>query len=124
MQDLGTITNLQKMTGVKLVCQDANGNTVSLPNGQLPQPAFSQNAVVSVANMAPTADLPANSTFTCDVIGGPNPSTGAVTIEFQTHKANGTSGFTENVTITVILDPSIPGDPAKLVVTPGTIVHQ
>lgn len=122
MQDLGTITNRTKMTGVKLVAKDVNGNVVPLPNGQLPQPAFSQNGTASVANMLATSDLPANSTFTCDVIGGPNPSVGPVTIEFQTHKANGTLGFTENVTITVAIDPSIPGDPSQLVVTPGPVV--
>lgn len=124
MQDLGTITNLEKMVGIKLVSKDANGNVVPLPNGQVPVPAFDQQQVVSIANMVATSDLPANSTFTCDAIGGPNPSTGPVTIEFQTHNANGTQGYTENVTITIALDPSIPGPSTQLVVTPGTVEAQ
>lgn len=123
-QDLGSISNLEKQTGVKLVAKDANGNIVPLPNAQVPIPAFSQQQVVSVANMIATDDLPANSTFTCDVIGGPNPSVGPVTINFQTHNANGTQGFTEPVTVTITLDPSIPGPATQLVVTPGVIGPQ
>jgi hypothetical protein len=126
MQTLDPITNLQKRQGAKIVCQDINGNVVSLPNGQLPIPAFSQNNVASVANMAAVAGttIP-NSEFTFDVIGGPNPSDGALTIDLQTHKANGTQGFTEDVAIMITLDPSIPGDPAQLVVTDqGTVVSQ
>lgn len=104
-QDLGSISNLEKQTGVKLVAKDANGNIVPLPNAQVPIPAFSQQQVVSVANMIATDDLPANSTFTCDVIGGPNPSVGPVTV-------------------TITLDPSIPGPATQLVVTPGVIGPQ
>lgn len=124
MQTLPNITNRKRMNGVTLVCKDVNGNVVPLPNGQVPQPSYDQNGVVSVENMAATADLPENSTFTCDVVGGPNASNGAVTINFQTHRANGNAGFTEPVQIVVDVDPSIPGDPSQLVVTPGTIVPQ
>lgn len=123
MQTLNPITNLQTRQTVKVVCQDVNGNVVPLPNGQVPQASFSQNGVASVVNMVATSDTPANSAFTFDVVGGPNPSDGAVTIHLQTHKANGTSGFQEDLSIVVNLDPSIPGDPSQLVVTSqGTVV--
>lgn len=124
MQTLDPITNLQTRHDAKVVCQDINGNVVALPNSQVPIPAFSQNGVASVANMrADPSASQANSAFIFDVIGGPNPSDGELVIHLQTHKANGTQGFAQDVTIMINLDPSIPGDPSQLVVTSqGTVV--
>lgn len=126
MQTLEPITNLQIRQGAKIVCQDVNNNVVSLPNGQVPIPAFSQNGVASVANMTAVTGTPVpNSTFMFDVVGGPNPSDGPLTIHFQTHKANGTQGFSQDIDIMINLDPSIPGDPSQLVITDqGTVVAQ
>ena len=124
LQNLGSITNLQKMTGVLLQTQDANGNPVSLPGG-LPQLSVDQSQSASIQNFAQVAGAtPANSQFTCDIVGGPNPSTGPVTITIQTHLANGDAGFSQQMQITVTEDPSIPGPASQFVVTPGSIGPQ
>ena len=122
LRNLGTITNLQKMTGVLLATQDANGNPVALSG--LPNPAADQSQSVSFANMTAVPNAtPANSQFTFDIIGT-GVSNGAVTITIQTQQSNGDAGFSQQCQITVIEDPSIPGPPAQFVITAGTIVHQ
>lgn len=122
MQDLGTITNLERMNGVtiKVTDDDPTPNQVSLTG--LPNPVANQNGVVTFVNMAADpAAAPPNSKFTFDIVSVA-PSSGALTINIETHQANGTQGFTEPVTLVVELDPNIPGNPAHLVVTPGSIV--
>ena len=94
LQNLGTITNLQKMTGVLLATQDANGNPVALSG--LPNPAADQSQSVSFANMTAVPNAtPANSQFTFDIIGT-GVSNGAVTITIQTQQSNGDAGFRSN----------------------------
>jgi hypothetical protein len=123
LQNLGSITNLQKMTGVLLKCEDINGNVVALPSA--PDPIVDQQQSASIANVTKVPNQsPDGSQYTFDVVGGPNPSNGPVTITVQTHQANGDAGFSQQMQITITEDPSIPGPPAQFVVTPGTIAAQ
>ncbi len=119
VQDLGTITTKQKMTGVKLVAKDDNGNVVASFNGL--SLTATPAGVVSFANQAPTSDLPADSTFTVDIIGQA-PGTATITADGQ--QGNFQPHFDTSFTVEVTLDPSTPGVPTQWVVTPGTVVSQ
>lgn len=119
--DLGTITTKQKITGNALVTRDANNNQVALPSGD-PIPAFDQQGIVEVQNLVSDPNAtPAHSRFTFDVLALGTPSNGPMTIQMQTHQANGNAGFIDPVTITVTLDPSTPGPATHFDVTPGTV---
>lgn len=119
VQDLGTITTKQKMIGVKLVAQDANGNVVPSFNGL--SLTATPVGVVSFANQTQTSDLPADSTFTVDIVGQ---SVGQATIVADGQQGNFQPHFDTSFTIEVTLDPSTPGPPTTWIVTPGTIVSQ
>lgn len=121
LQNLGTITTKQKMTGVKFQAQDANGNPVVSFNGLTL--AADQTSCVQFANQAQTSDLPAGSTFTVDIIGEAV-SVGPVTISATGMQGNFQPTFTTEVQIEVTLDPSTPGVPTNWVVTAGAIVSQ
>jgi hypothetical protein len=116
--DLGTITNLQTMTGVKFQAQDANGHTVTSFNGITL--TSDQASAVRITNVQATADLPAGSTFTAD-IQGLAPSNGPVTITAKGQQGNFQPTFTTTFTITVVLDPSLPGPPVAWVATAGAV---
>lgn len=119
-QDLGTITTLQKMVGIKLVAKDANENTVPSFNG-LSLSALPAN-ILTISNIQQTADLPAGSTFTFDVAAlGP---LGQATITADGQQGNFQPHFDTDFTIEVIADPSTPGPPTHWVGTPGTIEAQ
>lgn len=118
--DFGTMTNLQRKNGNILVTRDINNNWVVLPSPPIPQ--CSQNGVVTFANMAATSDLPLGSTWSFDIIALGLPSGEGMTINIQTHLANGNAGFTQQVPLVVTIDPSIPGPPDHFDVTPGTNV--
>lgn len=116
--DLGTITNLQTMTGVKFVAQDANGHTVPSFNG-ITLTSDQPNAI-QIKNVAPTNDPPAGSTFTAD-IQGLAPSNGNVTITATGQQGNFQPQFSTTFTIKVVVDPSLPGPPVAWVATAGTV---
>ncbi len=117
-QDLGTITNLQTMTGVKFVAQDANGHVVPSFNAI----AFSvdQASAIKITNVQATSDLPAGSTYTAN-IQGLAPSSGKVNITATGQQGNFQPTFSTVFTITVVMDPSLPGPPVAWVATAGTV---
>lgn len=117
--DLGTITNLQTMTGVKFQAMDANGHVVPSFNGITL--TADQASAVKITNVQATSDLPAGSTFTADV-QGLAPSNGPVTITAKGQQGNFQPTFTTAFTITVVLDPSLPGPPVAWVATAGAVV--
>lgn len=121
LQDLGIITTKQRMVGVKLVSQDANGNVVS--NFGTPVLTADQASAVSFQNLVATSDLPANSTFTVDIVAGAV-STGPVTITATGQQGNFQPHFAQQFQLTVVLDPSTPGPPTQFAVTAGSIVAQ
>jgi hypothetical protein len=121
MQNLGSITNLEKMTGVKVVAEDSNGNPVPNFNGT---PSISADiGGVAISNVQATADLPANSTFTFDITAT-GVSDGPVTLTVQGSKGPSLPLFTADLQITVTQDPSLPGLPVTWVATPGVISAQ
>jgi hypothetical protein len=125
-QSLGTITTNQKMVGVLLVTEDSDPtpNVVALPGG-LPQPTDDQPTAATIENVAVVPNTPVpNSQFTFDVVSGAVASNGPVNISVNTHQANGDAGFSWPLTITVVLDPELPGAAAQFLVTPGTIVSK
>jgi hypothetical protein len=121
-QDLGSITNLETMTGVEFVAEDGNGHIVPSFNG-LTLTADQASCVEfdNLVAVAATDTNPAGSTFKVD-IKGKAVSTGPVTITAKGQQGNFQPVFTTPVTIEVTLDPSLPGPPTNWVVTPGTIV--
>ena len=120
LQDLGTITTLQKMVGVKLVAKDANETQVVSFNG-LDLSVVPAN-FVQISNIQILSDLPAGSAFTFDVAAlGP---LGQVTITATGRQVNLQPTFSTSYTLEVITDPSTPGPPTHWVATPGTIVPQ
>ena len=68
MQDLGTLQLSQKMTGVQLVAEDAQGNVVPSFNGL--SLSVSPAGIVSFANQATSPATPAGSTYSVDIIAG------------------------------------------------------
>lgn len=107
------------MTGLKLVAKDDNGNPVVPLNGLV---LSADQQAVTFANQQPSPDAPAGSTFTVDLIGA-SPSNGLVNIVAAGQQANG-GQFNSSATITVTLDPSIPGPPTHWDFTPGSIGRQ
>lgn len=120
--NLGSITTLQKMTGVKFVARDTNEDAVVSFNGLTL--AADQPGSITFANKTVTPDLPAGSTFTVDLVATSTPSSGPVTITATGQQGNGQPLFTTQVQITVTLDPSTPGVPTHWDVTPGAMVSQ
>lgn len=116
--DLGTITNLQTMTQVKFVAQDANGHVVSSFNGITL--TSDQPSAIQIKNVTQTGDSPAGSTFTAD-IKGLAPSNGTVTITAQGQQGNFQPTFSTTFTIKVVMDPSLPGPPVAWVATAGSV---
>lgn len=116
--DLGTITNLQTMTAAKFVAQDANGHVVPSFNG-ITLTSDQPNAI-QIKNVTQTSDSPAGSTFTAD-IKGLAPSSGPVTITAVGQQGNFQPTFTTTFTITVVMDPSLPGPPVAWVATAGGV---
>lgn len=121
-QDLGSITNLETMTGVEFEATDVNGHIVPSFNG-LTLTADQASCVEfdNLVALPATETNPAGSTYTVD-IKGKAVSSGVVTITAKGQQGNFEPIFTTPVTIAVTLDPSLPGLPTNWVVTPGTIV--
>jgi len=124
LQDLGQITTLQKMIGIKMVARDVNENEVFSFNG-LQVSAVPAN-IVTLSNVQQAPDLPAGSAFTFDAeaigpLGGP---TGQVTITCVGQQGNFQPLFTTSFTLEVIPDPSTPGPPTHWTGTPGTIAQK
>lgn len=117
--DLGTITNLQTMTGVKFVAQDANGHVVTSFNGITL--SVDQASALTISNVQQTSDLPAGSTFTAD-IKGVAPTSGVATITATGQQGNFQPTFSSTFTITVVMDPSLPGPPIAWVATAGSVI--
>lgn len=125
MLNLGNITNLQKMAGVKIVAKDSNNNIVA----NFGTPTFTTDiAGVTFANIAPTADLPVDSTFTFDIVANPpssgSPPVGLITITITGVQGNFKPTFSTQFQIGVIMDPSLSGPPVSWDITPGTVVPQ
>lgn len=122
--DLGTITNLQRMSQVRIVANDANSNQVPVFNGTTPAglQLFANQTSITFENIVPDpAASPVGSAFFADIVGQA-PSSGLVSITAK-GQVDASGAVFNNVvaTITVIKDPSIPGPPAFWVITAGTI---
>ncbi len=119
MQDLGTLQLSQKMTGVLLVAEDAQGNVVPSFNGL----SLSVNppGIVSFANQATSPTTPAGSTYTVDIKAE---AVGTATITAQGQQGNFLPTFSTQFTIEVVANPNTPGPPTQWAVTPGTIGAQ
>lgn len=124
--NLGSITNLQRMNGVSFVCFDDGTPQHQVPdfNG-LQLVAFdsndNQSGAVTFENIIPDPLAnPAGSAFLADIVGQ-QVSNGPITIKATGQQANFGAFFVTPVSITVTLDPSLPGFPTHWVVTPGTI---
>lgn len=122
MVNLGTITNLQTLRGIRLASFDDNSHEVPVDNGF--QFSADQPGCIMFSGSGPDqAAVPAGSAFFIDIIGK-QPSDGPVTITFTGQKPGSGAPFTSQAQITITLDPSLPGQPTNWQITPGTVVAQ
>ena len=118
LQSLGTINTSQKMVGVTLAGQDANGNPVPYFNTAINV----DSGVVSIQNIAivPSSNPPVVS---FDVVAA---SVGLATITVQANAVSNDNStqFSQQVTVTVVQNPNVPGPATHFIITPGSIVSQ